>query len=135
MTRVVLVVASVFGPMVVLALVAPRTFVPLVGLLLMAAPVVNWYAWARLRSKLRLNDGSAPIVSLVASVRVAQYLAITSTLTALLGLFVVLRALVGIPPLPREVFLVFLAVPPLLATWPAFEWLLAVRRLERQAPK
>lgn len=118
----------------ILAWLAPDLFVPLIALALMIAPFINWRAWTRLRSKRqdRRLAGMDPIISLRAAETAALFLAIGSTVTSLLGLFVAARALGLVDAAPRETFLVLLSYPPLLATLPAFDWLLTVGRLERE---
>ena len=119
---------------IALAWLAPDLFVPVIALALTIAPLVNWRAWSRLRSKRRDRrlSGADPIVSLRAAETAALFLAIASTVTSLLGLFVAARALGLVEAVPREAFLVLLSYPPLLATLPAFDWLLTVGRLERE---
>lgn len=111
-------------------------FVPLVGVLLVLAPAINWRAWYRLRGKLRTAEllrrmGDDPIISLRTATSAALFLAIASTVTATLGIVVALRVLGLVDPTFR-VPLVILAYPPLLATGPAFDWLATVGRLERE---
>lgn len=126
--------AALFIVVTALALLAPDLFVPVIALALIAAPIVNWLAWRRLRAKRRDRRlrGHDPIVSLRAAETAALYLAIASTVTASLGLFVAARAFGLVEAIDREVFLVILSYPPLLATLPAFDWLLTVGRLERE---
>jgi hypothetical protein len=119
---------------IALAWLAPDLFVPVIATALVIAPFINWRAWSRLRSKRRDRRlfGMDPIVSLRSAETAALYLAIASTVTSLLGLFVAARALGLVDAVPRETFLVLLSYPPLLATLPAFDWLLTVGRLERE---
>lgn len=128
-----------FLAILALELVLPDFFAPVVAFALLVAPAVNWRAYFRLREKLRLvelrrrigdADYQAPIVSLRTATNAAFFLAIASTVTASLGIFVALRALNLVEAIPREVFLVVLAYPPLLATGPAFDWLATVGRLD-----
>lgn len=118
----------------VLAWLASDLFVPMIAIALVVAPFINWRAWSRLRSKRRDRRlaGMEPIISLRAAETAALFLAIGSTVTSLLGLFVAARALGLVDAVPREAFLVLLSYPPLLATLPAFDWLLTVGRLERE---
>ncbi len=126
----------VFFLLVVLQVVLPDAFVPVVALLLLLAPSINWRAWWVLRAKMHLDDVTRgelePILSLRAAVSAAFYLAVGSTVTAALGLFVAARALGLVNAIPREAFLLLLSYPPLLATGPAIDWLRTVGRLEKR---
>ena len=125
--------------LVAVALAAPDVFVPLVAVALLVAPAINWRAYVRLRRAREVADlrrritGGEPIVSLRTAYNAALFLAIGSTVTASLGIFVALRALNLVEAIPREVFLVVLSYPPFLATGPAFDWLATVGRLEAVA--
>lgn len=123
--------------LVALEYALPVAFPYVVSIALLAAPAINWRAWYRLRAKLSASEilarlGEAPIVSLQTATNAALFLAIGSTVTASLGVFVALRALNLVDAIPREVFLLILSYPPLLATGPAFDWLATVGRLERE---
>jgi hypothetical protein len=132
--RRILFALGLLAGVIALATLAPDAFVPAIAATLIAAPVVNWRAWWRLRTKRgdRRLRGLDPIVSLRSAESAALYLAIGSTVTASLGLFVAARALGLVEAVDRQVFLVVLSYPPLLATLPAFDWLLTVGRLERE---
>ena len=122
-------IVALFVVLIVLELLAPVAFVPVVAVVLIGAPGINWWAFLRLRAKQIELDGE-PILSLQERVRTAGFLAIASTCFGLIGLFVVGRVF-GVPPMPREGFLVLLAAPPMLLTGPAFEWLLTVGQMDR----
>lgn len=134
-------VVGAVGLFIVLAIVeftVPDDFIPLVSLALVVAPAVNWRAWWRLRGKQQLDElealawGSEPSVTLGVAVDRAWYLAVGSTPTAVLGLLTAARILNIVPVLPREVFLLVLSYPPLLAVLPALDTLVTLRRLERE---
>lgn len=136
-----------FAGLVLLRAAAPDAFVPVVALGMMAAPVVNWRAWWRLRAKRMdraarhaLTGKEPPIESLRVATNNALLFAIGATVTAGLAVFVALRALeplllewfgITIGAADREVFLLLLSYPPLLAVGPALAWLDLVRKLER----
>lgn len=133
--------AALFVGLLALESFAPNLFVPIVGIALLHAPILNWRVWHRLRSKrlLRTSLGLNLIVSLQTAERIAFLTAVGSSVMAALGLFVVLReldpfifAVLGLHVVAddSQVPLVLLAYPPILATGAAFLWQGALDDLE-----
>lgn len=128
--------------LVAIELIFPDAFVPVVALGMLVAPGINWRAYRRLAAKRldRAEHGDPPIESLRVATDNALLVAIGSTVTAALAVFVALRALepiifaltgLTIGAADREIFLLLLSYPPLLAVGPAVGWLNLVRKLER----
>lgn len=110
----------------------PAFFTPVVAIALLIAPAINWRTWWQLRSK-RIKRAALqldPIASLETATTIALLTAIASTVTALLGLFVVGRVFGWFAKIPSDVFLVILAYPPLVLVVPALLWRATIRRLE-----
>lgn len=118
----------------ILEAVAGELFVLVIAAVLVAAPLLNWRAFLRLRTKRRdrADLGLPPIFSLRTAYYAALFLAVASTSLAAVGLFVVARELDVVGAVPREVFLVLLSFPLVLISGPALEWLILVDELEEE---
>lgn len=125
-----LIAGALFVVLAALAALTGDAFAFIVAIALLAGPIINWTAFARLRGlrRLRAARGLPVIRSLRSAYYASLLLAVASTVIAGLAGFTVLRAFpqLGVPPLPRTVYLLFLAYPLLLLTSPAFEWLALV---------
>lgn len=133
--RRLLLTAAIFLVLAAVALIVPFLVTPVTLLLLTPAPIVNWQAFLRLRRNFLLRDGVGPgelILSLGLAVDRAWYLAVSSTVLALLCLFVIARSEGLLSSVGPTVFAILLIYPLVLSAYPpALETLRTINRLEQ----
>lgn len=131
--KAVLAAIALLGLLYVVEELVPALFTPAVAIALLIAPAINWRTWYQLHVK-RIQRASLeldPIASLETATTIALLTAMASTVTALLGLFVVGRIFGLFAKIPTDVFLVILAWPPLALVIPALLWRATISALER----
>lgn len=118
-------IIAMFLVLVVLEIGAPDLFTPVVAVVLVVSPIINFRAWWLLRHKHRTALALGKTVrSLDATYLVSGFLLVASVSLAAAGVVTLLRLAGVIDPL-GPVLLVLLSFPLLLMVGPAIEWLIA----------